>query len=122
MTRMIAVPKTGPRTVPVPPMRAIRGGRRLRSTPSAMFGSMNPEFRAKSTPAAALGRIGVDDRPVAGHHLGRPFDELLAVIEHDDAVAHRHHHFHDVLDDHQGEREFAAEDAQGLDTLQSSAY
>jgi len=38
-------------------MRAIRGGRRLRSTPRAIFGSMNPEFRAKSTPAAALGRL-----------------------------------------------------------------
>src|SRR2546428_11196602 len=82
MTRMIAVPNTGPSGVPVPPRRAISGGSRLRSTPSAIPGSMNPEFSAKSTPAAAVGRLaatraaGLDLLGAGGEQAAGPSTSL----------------------------------------------
>ena len=69
---MIAVPNTGPSAVPVPPRSAISGGSRLRSTPSAIPGSMKPEFSAKSTPAAAVGRLATTRAAVLYFMRSRP--------------------------------------------------
>src|SRR3954449_351915 len=46
--------------------------------------------------------IGVDDVLVRPHLVRRAVADLLAVIEHDDAVGDVHHHAHVVLDQHDG--------------------
>src|SRR5512139_3530279 len=42
--------------------------------------------------------VGVDDVRVRAHLVGRAVADLLAVVEHDDAVGDVHHHAHVVLD------------------------
>ena len=47
-------------------------------------------------------KVGLDDPGIAPDRLRRPLRDLLAVIEHHDALGDVHHHVHVVLDEHDG--------------------
>ena len=61
--------------------------------------------------------IDLDDARIAGNRARQAFRDLLAVIEHHDAVDDAHQHAHDVLDPDDGDAEFVADVAQHVGRL-----
>src|SRR3954454_23637205 len=56
-----------------------------------------------------LPEVGLDDALVLAHLLRQTLGDLLAVIEHGDALRHAHHDLHVVLDQEDGEPTLVAE-------------
>ena len=60
-------------------------------------------------PLVVGAQVGLDHARVAAHLLGRALGDLLAVVEHGDALAQVHHERDVVIDQHDGELELAVQ-------------
>src|SRR5919204_5372721 len=89
----------------LPMMDTISPARTPSDTPRSTSASAYPATTSRSSssgPAASAAKVRLDDARVAADRLRRSFGDLLAVVEHDDALGDVHDDVHVVLDQQDG--------------------
>src|SRR5512144_2202962 len=80
-------------------------------TNTAPISATTGQFRCRLASVMSVGHseVGVNHALAAADVVRRPVADLLAVVEHHDAVGDVHHHAHVMLDQHDGGAELVVD-------------